>query len=299
MPITAYMHKILLRPFNTSNTEDGRVEIPRLLQSIYDRFREDFKFYYFSYRLKPRGEQEEKKEPDQLIMDHLRFDGDILFGTIGVAKKEMVSLIRERDPVTLEQRDLSTTTPGNFYEYYTFFAISALSGKLLILRNAEMPSYTHNGIITILNIAKNDSPYAFEITSYSEDSVLKRLKEMKSTKLSIVVDSNEVVPAGMPSIRHIEQAANRRTKCTVSMNYRFDTELTNEVIDSLFTLKEEGGVRTLVVNENKPSEQDPDKVDLLKDLLLEKRKLQINKSQSKDADLVHQHMIKALRSQSE
>lgn len=299
MPITAYMHKIQLRPFVSANPEEGRPHIPRLLSAIYDRFKADYNLSFFSYRIQSLSQLEDGKDPDQLIMDNLRFNGVVFFGTIGIAKKEMISLIRQRNPDTMEQVALTTTSPGLYYEYYTFFALCAKTGRLLLLRNTDLPSYTARAIVTILNIALNKEPYSFELSSYSESSILRRLKEMKATKLSIVVDSNEFNPNGLPSMGYIDRAATKRTKCTVSTHYKFKSGLTDEVVDNLLTLKEEGGIKTLVVAEDKSPSDDPDKIDLLKEILLEKRKLPINKEQSKDADLVHEHMIRALNVQTE
>lgn len=140
----AYLYKWITRQMLNADPEAGKTISAQLMQKIYQAFTDESgkKKNLFSYQL-----HEEKNSDVRriCIMDHLRFEDGILFGSIGIMTDEVDGMIRERDIVTFEESKITPSGPNKKFEYFTFFSIYPGKEHFLILKNGNMPSYIDNG----------------------------------------------------------------------------------------------------------------------------------------------------------
>lgn len=290
----AYMQKWLTVPMETADMREGRRHAPILMQLIYENFsgKHGDKKHLFFYGLQERKADEVTDR--HIIMDHLRYDGSILFGSIGVVSRQIDGMIRERDIVTYAESELVPSAPTRGFEYYTYFAIHAANQQLLVLRNGNMPSYVHNTINRICQQAIESSLFMFEVKSYQEKTMRERIKELKKSRVELRVALADLDLQNKAGIHTLRAQAKNRGVATVTMKLRYGEHLNESTIDALIDIRDDKDVKRLVVvDEDAPSDE-KEAIDLLKQMMLVKRDVKIKKTDLRNVDLVWEKFREAM-----
>ncbi|MGI6634219.1 MAG: hypothetical protein ACOX7B_03485 [Christensenellales bacterium] len=288
------MQKWLTVPMETSDLKEGIRHAPQLMQLIYDNFtgKNGDKKYLFSYGLQERKADEVTDR--HIIMDNLRYDGNILFGSIGVVSRQIDGMIRERDIVTYIASELVPSAPTKGFEYYTYFAIHAVKQQLLVLRNGSMPSYVHNTINRICQQAIESSLYMFEVKSYQEKTMRERIKELNKSRVELRVALSDIDLERKAGIRALRAQASDRGDATITMKMRFSKHLDENAIDALIDIRDDKDVKRLVVVDESVPSAEKETIDLLKEMMLVKRDVKVKKTDLRNVDLVWEKFREAM-----
>jgi len=291
----AYMHKWITRPMESADPAEGQQHASRLMNKVYDNFANanGQKKRLFFYGLQERRGDEVTER--HMIMDHLHYDGTILFGSIGIISMEMDGLIRERDIITFEESLLVPSSPSRGFEYYTYFGICASRKQLLILKNGNMPSYIQKIIVRLLHQAIEGEPYHFEVESYQEKTIREQIDELNKTRVEFRVALPDLVLENKASFRKLKAKADRRGVAAVSMKLYYDTKLDASAVDDLIAISDDQDVQRLVVVDAGAPSKEADAIDLLKEVVRVKRDVKIRKSDLTNIDFVWEKFCEAMR----
>ena len=291
----AYMHKWITRPMDSADPTEGQQEASRLMKKAYDNFANSGgkKKHLFFYGLQDRRGDEVTER--HMIMDHLHYDGTILFGSIGIISMEMDGMIRERDIITYEEAQLVPSAPSRGFEYYTYFGICAVRKQLLILRNGNMPSYIHKVIVRLLHQAIEGEPYRFEVESYQEKTLREQIDELNKARVELRIALPDLELENKASFRSLKAKADRKGVAAVSVKLYYDTKLDESAIDDLMIISDDQEMLRLVVFDAEAPSKEADAIDLMNDIIRVKRDVKIKKADIKDIDFVCEKFCEAMR----
>lgn len=295
----AYMNKWITRTMDSSDPDEGQQQAARLMKKVYENYTnyDGKKKHLFFYGLQERHGDEITER--HMIMDHLHYDGNILFGSIGLVSKVMDGMIRERDIITYEEAELVPSAPSRGFEYYTYFGICASRKQLLILKNGNMPSYIHMIIVRLMHQAIEGEPYLFEVESYQEKSIREQIKELKRARVELKIALPDLAFEGKPSVRNINAKADRKGIAAVTLRLHYNTRLEESVIDDLMTISDDQEtLRLVVVDANAPNKE-ADAIDLMKEIMRVKRDVKIQKNDITNIDHVWMKFCEAMRDPSD
>lgn len=291
----AYMQKWITTQIMNADPAEGQKEVKRLMQKIYDNFYAENgtmkHLFSYSFNQKKQGEIYHHK----YIVDHLRYDGDILFGSIGITSKQMDEMVRERDMVTHEKTKVVPSGPTKVFEYYTYFGIKAEQQQLLVLRNGNMPEDVYNYIAVICFQALEGEPYRFDIETYQEKTIRERISELNKSKIDLRIALDNLELANKPSFRQLRAKASRKGAAYVTMRLDFDTKLDDHVVDNLLDIGEDKDTKRLVVTDTDAPSKEADAIDILKDVMKAKRDVKITKKDLDNVDYVCEKFCEAMR----
>lgn len=283
----AYMHKWKTVPMASADPAEGKMEAPRLMKKIYDNFCSNSAekkrlFFYGLQERKPDNEVIER----HMIMSNLKYDGSILFGSIGIISKRLDGLIRERDIITYEEAQLVPSSPSKGFEFYTYFAICVQKSQMLILKNGDLPNYIDNIVVRLCLQAIEGEPYTFEAESYQEQTIRDRIEELNKARVELRIASSDLDFQDKPSIKRLKAKSENRGATSVSMKLSFNDKLDQDVIDTLVEISDDKDTQRLVVVDASAPSKEADSIDLLKEIMKVKRDIKIKKSEINNIDLV-------------
>lgn len=291
----AYMQKWITTQILSVDPLEGQNEANRLIKKIYDNFMMDSgeKKRLFSnyYNEKKQGETYRRA----YIMDHLRYDGCILFGSLGITSEQMDGMVRERDIVTLEESKVIPSGPTKKFEYYTYFGIWPDKKQLLVLKNGDMPEHVHSLIAGICFQAIESEPYRFDIETYQETTIRERIKELNKSQIELRIALSDLELMNKASFKQLKAKADRKGVAYVTMKLHFDTRLEEDVVDDLLDLGDDADMKRLIVKDADAPSKDADAIDLLKDVMKVKRDVKISKKDFENVDFVWEKFIEAMQ----
>lgn len=296
---TVYMYKWLVNSMATIDPDAPQKELGRLLQRVYYTYEEAKKTGDYSsislQFIQNAGKDDEVQK--MIIIDDLRWENHILFGSIGITNRKLESMIRQRNIKTMQYGELTLSSPQQNFEIFTFFAISEVSGKLIILRNNDMPKYVHNLLAQVCSTALGAEPYLFKAELFSERTLRERLKALKKSRLEVSFPLQDLDMSGKPSLKRINQRSQNRGACTIRFTTKFEMSLTDEYIDDILELSETGDCRILKIYESDSDMNSKDAIDLLSDVVQEKREIRASAEQAKDSEYVYSQFASLLEAQ--
>lgn len=282
----AYMKKWVTTQILSADPIEGQNAANRLLRKVFDNFSDQsgLKRYLFSTCTYENKQGEAIKH--EYIMDHLIYDGSVLFGSIGITSDQMDGMIRERDIVTMEESKVVPSGPNKKFEYYTYFCIYPDRQQLLVLRNGNMPDYIHNLIAAICVRAIEGEPYNIAIEAYQEQTIRERIQELNKSNVELRFALHELEFMNKPSFRQIKAKSEHKGMAYVSMKLSFGTKLDEDVVDELISMGGDPDTLRLVVKDADVPSRDADAIDLLKALMTVKRDVKITKADLENVDFV-------------
>lgn len=291
----AYMQKWITTPMLSADRAEGQRAANRLMKKIYNNFIDETgtKRHLFSNYFE--GSKQGKTIKRKYIMDKLRYDGNILFGSFGITTEQMDGMVRERDIITLEESKLVPSGPTKQFEYYTYFAIWADKMQLLVLRNGDMPDYIHNLIAGVCFQALEGEPFRFDIETYQEKTMKERIKELKKAQVELKIALDDIEFLNKSSFKAIKAKADRRGVACVTVKLHYDTKLDEDIVDDLLCLGEDTDMKRLVIKDAEPPSKDADAIDLLKEIMRVKRDVKIKQKDLDNVDFVWEKFLDAMQ----
>lgn len=294
---SVYLYKWIVESYATVDLDEAAKETERLLKMVYDAYLEAQRTKVFgkiSYKCIYNAGKENEIEK-LLILDELRFEKGLLFGSVGLTNKTLDSMVRQRDEQTMEHSELTLSSPNKRYEFYTFFAISAQKRRLLILRNGDMPKNLHMLIARACKNSLGVEPYNFIAELFSEKDLRNRIKELKKLKLDTSFAVHEKDLQGKPPMRKLsDMAENKRTTFRLSCKLNLRHNFTDDDIDEIIEISQDHDCKMFKISEGDSKESTKDSIDLVKDLVQEKRDIFITNEQAKNADIVYEAFLSVL-----
>lgn len=294
---SVFLYNWMVVSYATVDSEISNSETARLLKHIYDtdqetQLKNSSRKITFKYKTNEGKDNEIEK---LLIIDELRYNNGVLFGSVGMTNKTLDSMVRQIDEQTMEYCELTLSSPRNCYEFYTFFAICSKENKLLILRNTDMPYKLFELIATTLTCTLSSEPYKFRAELLSERDLKQRIKELRRVRLITSFSLHDYELTGKPSIRRLADiAANKRASCHVKFSPTIQYKLTNESIDELISISKDKNCSVFKIIDADSNDPTNDTIDLLKSLIQEKREINLNNQEAKDPDIVYREFLKII-----
>lgn len=292
----AYLYTWLVSSMKTADPDEAAKELPRLFSVIHGTYlsaKNSGDYSKLSRTTIENAGKEDQKEK-LLTIDEMRYDGRILFASIGISNKTLESMVRQRDTRTMKADEIVLASPQKSFEFFTFFAIDVQSRRLAILRNKDMPNYLHRLIAILLTTAIGGEPYTFEAELYSEKSLRERINEMKHIKLEASFALHDLDMSGKPSMNRIMQRSTNKGSCRIYYSGRFTYKLSPEEVDEIIGISEDEDCKKLKIHDLSEGNTSTDALDLLKEIVQEKRKITITATEAKKPDIVYDRLSKIL-----
>ena len=290
----AYLHKWITSKMVSVDREEGKDQATRLLRVIYDNYQNvEKREMFFFVLIEKKGVEEYSK---YIVVDILKFERNLLFGSIGVISLTMDETLRERDLSTLITTDLKPSTPTSGYEYYTHFLIDGENQKLLIMRNGNMPSYINNLLAQICSRALETEPYTFRVEEYEEKTIRETIKDLKKSKITAQIQLADIELQQKATFKRLRAKADGKGYVTLTFNMEFQETLDDDIIDDLIEIREDKDVKKFIIIDRERDPKNSDEINLLKETVKSKREVNITKKDMIGRiEEVYGKMVEALR----
>ena len=280
--------------------EGATAECPRLFRHIQTKFQASEqvdKQKCFSYQLVSGSEAQETLKEKYIIIDDLRFENNILFGSIGITNKSFQAMVRQRDILTMTSREITLPSPTDKFEAFTFFAISCIKMKLAVLHNKDLPTYITNLITTVLNNSIGGEPFTFRSELFSEKTLKERLKELNQSQMTVVFSMHDIDMGKKPPFERMAQRAHNAGSCSLKFKGHYKYKLSATDIDDILDIATDGDCIVLKVR-NDNTKSDSDDIDVLHDIVQEKFKVKLSTADSKNPAEAYKALISVFDSSS-
>ena len=291
--IKANVYRWTTTPLISNDETLGSRENSRLfthIQEVYNQAIACGTFGNFIYGIYDKENDGSHSEPNkEVLINNIQLQDGILLGSIGILEQSFRRNVREFDKSTRDISEIKLDSPQKRFETYTFFAIHPSKQQLLIVHDPDMPRYCHRLIAQILTNALGAESFTFQSELFSQKTLTERLLELKKASFTTSFRLTNEHPGGMKSATELTK---RTTSCLVTYSGKITGELNHNEIDEIISLVRDGTCTRFYVTDKGDPESE-EKIDLLREIIAEKRNLSLIEVDLKCPALVYQALISA------
>lgn len=221
-----------------------------------------------------------------LMISSLHYEGNILCGIVGRCSRKVNRFLRERNPETFGTKAL-TSSAGNLFEEYTYFAISPEYLKLAFLNNDAVSSNIPRLVTNIMQQCAGNSIYYLEVDILLDRDIKSKLKNMNGNiQVNGTISGQERrIIGGMPSLKRIEETLGTRFQAKLKISGRINKNLSDDEIDQITqsaTIDE--GFESFSFSESIDEEKEV--IDIIKKQAYLSRTIQLTEAEREQSDVI-------------
>ena len=275
------------------NEYETRYQIlkPEVFDVIMNSYKQATESGNFSFFQKKYGD-----DKHVYMLNNLHYEGDILCGIIGRGTPKMERFLRECNPNTFDEKEL-TPSEGNLFQEYSYFAISPRRLQIAYLGNSAVSNNIPLVIVTILRQALGSALYDLEeekLIDYDIKKKIKNLSDNVSVKGTLIGQEQNVV-GGKKSLGDLEKTLGSKFRVTVKLSAKVSKKFADEDIDAIANLatQDEGFSAFSFTNEEEGA--DKEIIDVIRKQVYYSKDIELNEQERTQPEIVWQKMCATLQ----
>ncbi len=229
------------------------------------------------------------------VLNKLHYENDILCGIIGRGMQKIERFLREYNPNTFDEKEL-TPSKGNIFQEYSYFAVSLKKMQIAYLDNSAVSSNIPRIIVLILRQALGSAIYDLEeekLIDYDIKSKIKSLGNKVSVKGTLIGQEQSII-GGKKSLSDLEKALGSKFKATVRLSAKVSKKFIDDDIDQIANLatQDEGFSTFSFTNEEEGT--DKEIIDVIRKQVYYSKDIDLNEQERLNPEIIWHRMCNAL-----
>lgn len=271
-----------------SNEYETRYSI--LKPEVFDVIMNDYKRAevngdYAHFQMKSRDESQ------YFMLNKLHYESDCLCGIVGRGTPRMERFLREYNPNTFDEKEL-TLTKGNLFQEYSYFAISLQKLRIAYLGNGAVSSNIPLVIVSILRQALGSALYDLEEEKLIDHDIKKKIRGL-GDKVSVkgtLIGQEQNVVGGKKSLGDLEKVLGSKFRVTVKLSARVSKTFSDKDVEDISNLatQDEGFLAFSFTNEEEGA--DKEIIDVIRKQVYYSKDIDLNDQERTQPDTIWQRI---------
>ena len=263
---------------------------PVLKPEVFDVIMNDYK------KAETNGDhahfQMKSKDESQIYMlSKLHYEGNCLCGIVGRGTPRMERFLRECNPNTSDEKEL-TLTKGNLFQEYSYFAISLQKLRIAYLGNSAVSSNIPLVIVSILRKALGSALYDLEEEKLIDYDIKKKIRGL-SDKVSVkgtLIGQEQNVVGGKKSLGDLEKVLGSKFRVTVKLSAKVSKTFSDRDVEEISNLatQDEGFSSFAFTNEEEGTEKEI--IDVIRKQVYYSKDIDLNDQERTQPDIIWHKM---------